>query len=112
MHALIRLHPLAVEDALRSGRNPRSKVDYYRTHLYLQLLVHHIHAPDRDALARAAEGFSEGETAAVYGTGEDEGIARVKSRWPWRREGQIRLPEGVDAVFGPSQDQEEALVSQ
>ncbi|WVO15151.1 hypothetical protein L204_102795 [Cryptococcus depauperatus] len=35
-----RLHPLAVEDALEAAAAPRSKLDFYKDHLYLQLLVH------------------------------------------------------------------------
>lgn len=108
------LHPLAVEDALRSGRSPRSKVDYYRTHMYLQILVHHIHGPDKEALTRATKGLEEGEEGRQCCDDHDhdhdhnqddiETVTPKKQRW-WQRnaeEGQIRLPEGVDAVFGPS----------
>ncbi|WVN87629.1 uncharacterized protein L203_102812 [Cryptococcus depauperatus CBS 7841] len=35
-----RLHPLAVEDALEAAEAPRSKLDFYKDHLYLQLLIH------------------------------------------------------------------------
>lgn len=54
------LHPLAVEDALRSSNSPRSKLDFYRSHLYLQLLIHHIHSSDEDAIeaALASDGAS------------------------------------------------------
>jgi hypothetical protein len=31
------LHPLAIEDALRAGNNPRSKIDFYAEHLYTQV---------------------------------------------------------------------------
>lgn len=117
-----RLHPLAVEDALRSGRSPRSKVDYYRTHMYLQILVHHIHEPDVEALERATEGLEEGCAGRECCDDEEhdhehdharrphqheqddiEAVVPKKQRW-WQRstEGQIRLPEGVDEVFGPS----------
>lgn len=95
-----RLHPLAVEDALRSSNSPRSKLDFYRNHLYLQILVHHVHAPDREALARAAAGLSVMEDECLE-TPEEEPV--VKPRW-WRPtpKGSIRLPEGVDAVFEPT----------
>ncbi|KLT39689.1 hypothetical protein CC85DRAFT_288259 [Cutaneotrichosporon oleaginosum] len=107
------LHPLAVEDALRSSRSPRSKIDYYRTHMYLQILVHHIHGPDKDALEKATVGLAEGEDGRQCCDDADhdhdhrvddiEAVMPKKQRW-WHRnpEGQIRLPEGVDAVFGPT----------
>jgi hypothetical protein len=105
------LHPLAVEDALRSVRHPRSKCDFYANHLYLQILVYHIHAPDRAALARIAEGIPDG---VAVGSDEEEDSnggrdgnwrrpAKAKSRscfsWGRKNEGKIRLPEGMDAVF-------------
>jgi hypothetical protein len=101
---LASLHPLAVEDALRSGRSPRSKCDFYANHLYLQIVLYHIHAPDRAALARIAEGIPEGVTIACEegGPAAGDGI-RSAWKWPWpwtkRDEGQIRLPEGLEAVF-------------
>lgn len=100
-----RLHPLAVEDALRSSRNPRSKCDFYKTHLYLQILVQHIHAPDRLALARAAEGFDDTEWPSSIADDDEFPIEGPRRRKPWafwRHSGEIRLPEGVDSVFEPS----------
>ncbi|BEJ14529.1 hypothetical protein CspHIS471_0402960 [Cutaneotrichosporon sp. HIS471] len=107
------LHPLAVEDALRSSRSPRSKIDYYRTHMYLQILVQNIHGPDKDALTKATAGLAQGEEGRQCCNDADhdhdhmvddiEAVAPKKQRW-WHTnpEGQIRLPEGVDAVFGPT----------
>ncbi|KAJ9110459.1 hypothetical protein QFC19_001585 [Naganishia cerealis] len=50
------LHPLAVEDTLRASNNPRSKLDFYANHLYLQILVQHIRAKDQDEI-RASNGM-------------------------------------------------------
>ncbi|KAL1407222.1 hypothetical protein Q8F55_006639 [Vanrija albida] len=99
------LHPLAVEDALRSYRSPRSKIDFYKHHLYLQILVHHIHRPDLETLAKATQGAEDGErVTAPAGALMEEGAPAENgsSWWPWQRSGQIRLPEGVENVFEPS----------
>ncbi|WOO84542.1 Cobalt/magnesium transport protein CorA [Vanrija pseudolonga] len=98
------LHPLAVEDALRSYRSPRSKIDFYKHHLYLQILVHHIHRPDLETLAKATQGAEDGERVTPpAGALEEAGHApNGASWWPWQRSGQIRLPEGVENVFEPS----------
>lgn len=82
--------------------------------MYLQILVHHIHGPDKEALTRATQGLQEGEDGRQCCDDHDpdhdhtqddiEAVTPKKQRW-WQRtgeEGQIRLPEGVDAVFGPS----------
>ncbi|KAJ9107443.1 hypothetical protein QFC21_000896 [Naganishia friedmannii] len=47
------LHPLAVEDTLRASNNPRSKLDFYANHLYLQILVQHIRSEDQDEIRAA-----------------------------------------------------------
>lgn len=81
--------------------------------MYLQILVHHIHGPDKEALTRATEGLEEGEGGRQCCDDADhdhdhtvddmEAVTPKKQRW-WHRnpEGLIRLPEGVDAVFGPT----------
>lgn len=47
-----------MEDALRSGNSPRSKLDFYKSHLYLQILVQHMHPQDELDLRAAAEGLA------------------------------------------------------
>lgn len=81
--------------------------------MYLQILVHHIHGPDKDALTKATTGLEHGEEGRQCCDDADhnhnhlvddiEAIRPQKKRW-WQRSnvGQIRLPEGVDAVFGPT----------
>ncbi|KAL7420422.1 hypothetical protein Q5752_005393 [Cryptotrichosporon argae] len=59
------LHPLAVEDALRSSGSPRSKLDFYRTHLYMQILVQHMNASDGALLEEAADELDEHHAGVV-----------------------------------------------
>lgn len=95
------LHPLAVEDALRSESSPRSKLDFYRNHLYLQILVQHIYDPDEESFDAEVDGVDNGTIGTEDGV---EAAAKRAARW-WQRRtnsGQIRLPEGADNVFEPS----------
>jgi Mg2+ and Co2+ transporter CorA len=70
------LHPLAVEDTLRATNNPRSKLDFYANHLYLQILVQHIRPQDREDIKKTARLRGRGPNVtrtghAAYGsTGE------------------------------------------
>lgn len=93
-----------MEDALRSYRSPRSKIDFYKHHLYLQILVHHIHRPDLETLAKATQGAEDGERVTPPAGALEEAGQQPNggSWWPWQRSGQIRLPEGVENVFEPS----------
>ncbi|EKC99879.1 hypothetical protein A1Q2_05844 [Trichosporon asahii var. asahii CBS 8904] len=95
------LHPLAVEDALRSESSPRSKLDFYRNHLYLQILVQHIYDPDEETFEAEVDGVDNGTIGDQDGM---EAAAKRARRWWQRRSnsGQIRLPEGADNVFEPS----------
>jgi hypothetical protein len=79
---LLSLHPLAVEDALRSANSPRSKLDFYRNHLYLQIFAQHMHSQDEVALSIAAEALEEGHVDEVLpGTEEgEEGARRLGGR--------------------------------
>ena len=64
--------------------------------------MYHIHAPDRAALARVAEGIPEGVVVPCDESGIPEHHHKSSWRWAWpwtKDEGAIRLPEGVDYVF-------------
>ncbi|WVO24084.1 uncharacterized protein IAS62_005448 [Cryptococcus decagattii] len=99
------LHPLAVEDSLEAPESPRSKLDFYKDHLYLQLLIHHSQISEKDTLDILADDMVEG----AYRKGQG-GIHSRKKRWFSQRvrgvfEGEHRkprLPEGVQGAFEPS----------
>jgi hypothetical protein len=120
------LHPLAVEDALRSSNSPRSKLDFYRSHLYLQLLIHHIHHPDEAADEAALDGGvfheddggdhvfghdDEAELGVLPSGGKRKGtiqrlrevLGGAKSGYRQQQQGGSgsTLPEGVEGVFAP-----------
>lgn len=59
------LHPLAVEDTLRATNNPRSKLDFYANHLYLQMLVQHVRPQDRHDMKQAAKLRGKGSPSAA-----------------------------------------------
>ncbi|KIR25018.1 hypothetical protein I309_06128 [Cryptococcus deuterogattii LA55] len=99
------LHPLAVEDSLEASESPRSKLDFYKNHLYLQLLIHHSQISEKDTLDILADDMVEG----AYRKGQG-GTHPRKKRWFSQRvrgvfEGEHkkpRLPEGVQGAFEPS----------
>ncbi|WWC90302.1 uncharacterized protein L201_005235 [Kwoniella dendrophila CBS 6074] len=120
------LHPLAVEDALRATNTPRSKLDFYRNHLYLQILIHHTTPSDEIRMARAAEamaheresGFTTEDDASIIEGGQDYsadkkrgfgdrlrgvfGLSSSVDEEERRRDSIPKLPEGVEGVFEPS----------
>ncbi|ORX35165.1 hypothetical protein BD324DRAFT_634098 [Kockovaella imperatae] len=55
------LHPLAVEDALQAENSHRSKIDFYKTHLYFQVLIQHVTLRDETVLAEAADEMALGK---------------------------------------------------
>ncbi|KAJ9123864.1 hypothetical protein QFC24_003641 [Naganishia onofrii] len=73
------LHPLAVEDTLRASNNPRSKLDFYANHLYLQILVQHIRSEDQDEIRaagsrkarRASGGIKARDGRSKYGSTDE-----------------------------------------
>nr|XP_018266065.1 uncharacterized protein I303_00034 [Kwoniella dejecticola CBS 10117]OBR88223.1 hypothetical protein I303_00034 [Kwoniella dejecticola CBS 10117] len=94
------LHPLAVEDALRATNTPRSKLDFYRNHLYLQILIHHTTPSDEIRLSIAAEEMANGREDGIFGGGSSSSMSAAERR---ERENNIpKLPEGVEGVFEPS----------
>ncbi|ODN86323.1 hypothetical protein L198_07342 [Cryptococcus wingfieldii CBS 7118] len=102
-----RLHPLAVEDAIEAESSPRSKLDFYRNHLYLQLLIHRTRSSDH-AADEIAEGTrqGEGEEARENGIGNGHGIVNGNGKaglfggaGAGRRVG---LPDDIQGVFEPS----------
>ncbi|WWC67393.1 uncharacterized protein I206_101301 [Kwoniella pini CBS 10737] len=111
------LHPLAVEDALRATNTPRSKLDFYRNHLYLQILIHHTTPSDEVRLHMAAEEMANEREGGMT---VDENIVDEPIPAKRRRFGGIfggtssdsqttergnnipKLPEGVEGVFEPS----------
>nr|XP_031861972.1 uncharacterized protein CI109_002385 [Kwoniella shandongensis]KAA5529044.1 hypothetical protein CI109_002385 [Kwoniella shandongensis] len=117
------LHPLAVEDSLRATNTPRSKLDFYKNHLYLQLLIHHTSPSDEATLSLIADEIAEGragasvtnfaETDGEQTAPEGDGESTIGSTSAARRKSGIRdwfsskrvlaqLPEGVEGVFEPS----------
>ena len=76
-----------MEDALRADNSPRSKLDFYRTHLYLQILVQHTQASDVNVLSRAADEMAESHL-------HDDTHGNVRT--------MFQLPEDVEGVFEPS----------
>lgn len=100
------LHPLAIEDALRASNSPRSKMDFYKTHLYMQILVQHMHSADEEFLSLAADAMADGAYNKVFGDQQTVQPARRGSLG--RLAGgqasgsKLRLPEGVEGVFEPS----------
>ena len=124
------LHPLAVEDALRSHNSPRSKLDFYKSHLYLQILVQHLHREDAELLESevddplsgigrqdededaTAEEHMHGNLGLGVTPDGRSGLRRRRSRRPtgtmqrlkemFGGSRRIMLPEGVEGVFEPS----------
>ncbi|KAK8844840.1 hypothetical protein IAR55_006690 [Kwoniella newhampshirensis] len=113
------LHPLAVEDSLRATNTPRSKLDFYKNHLYLQLLIHHTSPSDEAKLSLVADEMAEGrgggypnEFTETDGEGDGNestnGENSMKQRkggireWFSSKKQMTRLPEGVEGVFEPS----------
>lgn len=101
---LLRLHPLAVEDALRSSNSPRSKLDFYRNHLYLQILIHHMHESDGVEVAKAADALADGkiDEIVIADDDDDEPSKGSRARKPNNTSSTWSLPEGVEGVFEPS----------
>ena len=107
----LRLHPLAVEDALRSHNSPRSKLDFYNSHLYLQILVQHMHAGDETEIENSVNDLNSwhlpGESH-LHGShpieDEDAPLGRPASQKKRRQSHGLflRLPEGVQGVFEPT----------
>lgn len=102
------LHPLAVEDALRSSNSPRSKLDFYRSHLYLQLLICHIHHADEAADEAALDGgvFREddgGDDTHLHGFMDDYN-SQSQSDIPGDRGEEGRGRGGRDGRGGGTSD--------
>jgi hypothetical protein len=97
-----RLHPLAVEDALRSSNSPRSKLDFYRNHLYMQILIHHMHAHDTEEMAKAADALQEGKVDEIVIADDETDSAERMARNKKNTNSSWSLPEGVEGVFEPS----------
>ncbi|OCF72414.1 hypothetical protein I204_06793 [Kwoniella mangroviensis CBS 8886] len=114
------LHPLAVEDALRATNTPRSKLDFYRNHLYLQILIHHTTPSDEIRSSIAAEEMAHERESGMM-TDDDQSVLNESTRSTTRRglRGKLsgifgsgeddsrethvpKLPEGVEGVFEPS----------
>lgn len=102
------LHPLAVEDALRATNSPRSKMDFYNSHLYLQILVQHMHAKDEEILSEVAEELSSwhfsGENIRSHHAEDADAMPGGPGGRGAKRRQSIfsRLPEGVQGVFEPT----------
>ncbi|ODO08978.1 hypothetical protein I350_02570 [Cryptococcus amylolentus CBS 6273] len=108
------IHIDAVEDALEAESSPRSKLDFYRNHLYLQLLIHRTRSSDHAALALAADEIAEGTRQGEgdgargnrngdghgHGHGGQNGKAGLfGGKGAGRRVG---LPDDIQGVFEPS----------
>ena len=85
-----------MEDTLHTRESPRSKVDFYKEHLYFQILVQLVHAEDEVELHEAAEEMDAWHMAGDVGSAKgvsghslaERGVARF-----------TQLPEGVEGVF-------------
>jgi len=62
-------------------------MDFYKTHLYLQILVQHTHPSDDAILSAAADEMASGHIRDDF-TGSQRKL--------------MTLPEGVEGVFEPS----------
>lgn len=99
-----------MEDALRSANSPRSKLDFYKNHLYLQILVHYMHPTDEVILSEAAEALGGRDMNALMTAVEDDGHSHgfngsSESVSKGKNKGKaagLALPEGVEGVFEPS----------
>ena len=60
-----------MEDALRATSSPRSKLDFYQNHLYLQILVQHTHPSDEALLTSVADETSESGRIAAMADGDE-----------------------------------------
>lgn len=100
------LHPLAVEDTLRALASPRSKLDFYRSHLYCQILVQYSHRADEKALQATGEGLVDGHMGtSPTGSGSVPHRRGLWDRLTGHSKDVVRgmqLPEGVEGVFEPS----------
>lgn len=100
------LHPLAIEDALRAGNNPRSKVDFYATHLYAQVFVQYQQDGDEEAIQREAAAMDAAASRPhLHPRPELGGGGGSWRKWLGLDHGpQLQsLPEGVEGVFEPIQ---------
>ena len=103
------LHPLAVEDALQAENSRRSKIDFYHTHLYFQIMIQHVHASDETLLAEAADEMSLGRMEEMFENLEAKHaenrkkpfIQRLKSVYKTKKQ-LDSLPPGVQGVFEPT----------
>ncbi|WVR03020.1 hypothetical protein IAU60_000009 [Kwoniella sp. DSM 27419] len=112
------LHPLAVEDSLRATNTPRSKMDFYRNHLYLQILIHHTTPADEDQLLMVADELAGGGGhvasddgqgsviddcgSSIIGAPKRTGLGGKLAR-AFKGERRVAsLPKGVQGVFEPS----------
>jgi hypothetical protein len=84
-------------------------MDFYRDHLYLQILVQHMHPADGALVADAAEeiaaGHIEGITSGTRHADHVKQSSGAAGRLAGTMEGtkkMMRLPEGVEGVFEPS----------
>ncbi|RXK37391.1 hypothetical protein M231_05378 [Tremella mesenterica] len=91
------LHPLAVEDALRATNSPRSKLDFYKSHMYMQLLIQHTHLSDEHTLAAESETIKDGHLSKML----HDSSAGKKGWFGAVTGSQLQLPEGVEGVFEP-----------
>ncbi|WVQ74121.1 hypothetical protein IAR50_003712 [Cryptococcus sp. DSM 104548] len=102
------LHPLAVEDALEAESSPRSKLDFYRNHLYLQLLIHRTQSSDHEALTLAADESAEGIRPGEAEGPRDNGINHQEGGGKSGLFGgksagrRVGLPDDIQGVFEPS----------
>ncbi|OCF43448.1 hypothetical protein I317_02748 [Kwoniella heveanensis CBS 569] len=110
------LHPLAVEDSLRATNTPRSKLDFYRNHLYLQILIHHTTPADGDRLSMVADELAQGGGREEFIDDDNNSVLGTEDAEPVRKGGLVskigsifrserrvaKLPEGVEGVFEPS----------
>ncbi|EIW73078.1 hypothetical protein TREMEDRAFT_67197 [Tremella mesenterica DSM 1558] len=91
------LHPLAVEDALRATNSPRSKLDFYKSHMYMQLLIQHTHLSDENTIAAESETMKDGHLSKML----HDSSAGKKGWFGAVTGSQLQLPEGVEGVFEP-----------
>ncbi|WVQ94602.1 hypothetical protein IAU59_001682 [Kwoniella sp. CBS 9459] len=111
------LHPLAVEDSLRATNTPRSKLDFYRNHLYLQILVHHTTPGDDNRMSLVADELAQGGGREEFVDDDNHSVLNGSEAGESVRKGGLastigsifrgerrvaKLPEGVEGVFEPS----------
>lgn len=86
----IDLHPLALEDVLHKSSHSRSKADYYRRHLFINVLCHHLINHNASAADSVDESLDVDEVERLDGLRDD--VQKTSSRGGLKNRKRSILP--------------------